>query len=206
MKQKKKILLPLLASALLLSCRPGTAAEQTAESPPAVPAMGVGRAAASPDSEPAVCGESVASGGPYESIRETETKPETEVVLERDLLVCIDPGHGFEDGGSGASEASFYPDGTLEKDVTITVAHLLKDALEKEGFRTVMTHDGKTIPEEYNWDGNDIFNPNERVALMNAPDPDYIVSIHTNAAILPALIDWIREEGYVIEPFCGIEA
>lgn len=118
-------------------------------------------------------------------VREAGVRGKTEVVLERDLLVCIDPGHGFEDGGSGASEASFYPDGTLEKDVTITVAGLLKNALEKEGFRTVMTHDGESIPAEYNWDGNDIFNPNERVALMNTLDPDYIVSLHTNAAANP---------------------
>ena len=69
--------------------------------------------------------------------------------------------------------------------MTITVADLLKNALEKEGLRTVMTHDGESIPAEYNWDGNDIFNPNERVSLMNALDPDYIVSLHTNTAANP---------------------
>lgn len=151
MKQKAKILLPLLASLLFLSCAAGGDGGLAAEIPPAVPAMGVGRVTASEKTAPAPVGEAPDSSPKPEPVTKTE------IVLERDLLVCIDPGHGFEDGGSGASEASFYPDGTLEKDVTITVAGLLKDALEKEGFRTVMTHDGESIPAEYNWDGNDIF-------------------------------------------------
>ena len=46
----------------------------------------------------------------------------------------------------------------------------------------VVAHDGVNMPETYNWDGNDRFNPNERVAMMNDLKPDYIVSIHTNTA------------------------
>ena len=105
-----------------------------------------------------------------------------EVVEQRDILICVDPGHGFEDGGSGDAETSFFPDGVLEKDITIVVATLLNEDLQKRGFKTAMTHDGITIPSTYNWDGNDRFNPNERVALMNDLAPDYIVSIHTNTA------------------------
>ena len=33
--------------------------------------------------------------------------------------ICIDPGHGFEDGGSGDAETSFFPEGVVEKDITI---------------------------------------------------------------------------------------
>lgn len=102
------------------------------------------------------------------------------VVEQRDTLICIDPGHGFEDGGSGDAETSFFPEGVVEKDITIAVARLLNEDLTARGFRTVMTHDGVTIPAEFNWDGNDRFNPNERVAMMNALEPDYIVSVHTN--------------------------
>ena len=29
-----------------------------------------------------------------------------EVVEQRDILICVDPGHGFEDGGSGDAETS----------------------------------------------------------------------------------------------------
>ena len=106
-----------------------------------------------------------------------------EVIEQRDILICVDPGHGFEDGGSG--ENSFFPPDILEKDVTIVVAKHLEEALQKRGFRTVMTHDGETIPAGYNWDGNDRFNPNERVALMNDLAPDLMVSVHTNTAANP---------------------
>jgi len=105
-----------------------------------------------------------------------------EVVEQRDILICVDPGHGFEDGGSGDADTSFYPAGTLEKDITIVVATMVNEDLQKRGFKTVMTHDGVNMPETYNWDGNDRFNPNERVAMMNDLKPDYIVSIHTNTA------------------------
>ena len=105
-----------------------------------------------------------------------------EVVEQRDILICVDPGHGFEDGGSGDAETSFFPAGTLEKDITIVVANMVNEDLKKRGFKTVMTHDGVNMPETYNWDGNNKFNPNERVALMNDLKPDYIVSIHTNTA------------------------
>ena len=104
-----------------------------------------------------------------------------EVVEQRDILICVDPGHGFEDGGSGDAETSFYPEGTLEKDITLAVATLVNADLQKRGFQTVMTHNGVDEPE-YDWDGNWKFNPNERVAMMNDLNPDYIVSIHTNTA------------------------
>ena len=104
-----------------------------------------------------------------------------EVVEQRGILVCVDPGHGFEDGGSGDAETSFYPAGTLEKDITLAVATLVRDDLDKRGFQTVMTHNGVDHPE-YDFDYNWKFNPNERVAMMNALDPDFIVSIHTNTA------------------------
>ena len=102
-----------------------------------------------------------------------------EVVEQRDILICVDPGHGFEDGGSGDAETSFYPAGTLEKDITLAVATMVNEDLVKRGFQTVMTHNGIDQPE-YDWDGNWKFNPNERVAMMNDLNPDYIVSIHTN--------------------------
>ena len=62
------------------------------------------------------------------------------------------------------------------------VANMVSEDLQKRGFKTVMTHDGIHMPETYNWDGNDRFNPNERVAMMNDLNPDFIVSIHTNTA------------------------
>lgn len=67
MKQKAKIFLPFLASALLLSCAAGTGNEQTVEIPPAMPAMGVGRVPSSETTDSAAVGDASGSSVKTES-------------------------------------------------------------------------------------------------------------------------------------------
>ena len=103
------------------------------------------------------------------------------VVEQRDELICIDPGHGFRDPGTGAD--SFFPEGVYEREIAMQVSLLLDEALKARGFRTILTHDGETMPEgaDLNWDG--IFSaPYERPPYINNYiGPDYLVSIHVNA-------------------------
>ena len=101
------------------------------------------------------------------------------VVVKKNRTICIDPGHGFYDNGTG--EASYFPEGVYEKHVTLAIANFLNQDLIDRGFDTIMTHNGVDVPE-YDWDGNWIFNPNERIAFINAQEVDYVVSIHVNAA------------------------
>lgn len=166
---KKPVRLPVLFPALLLVCcfllagcgrlNGGGAEEdeegtktQMAELPPAAPAMGIGR---------------VMSG----------------IVTQREELILIDPGHGFGDPGNGDAEQSYWKDiGVCERDITIVVARMLDEELQKRGFRTAMTHDGETLPADFNYDWNDRFNPDERAACINYISPDYMVSLHVNSA------------------------
>ena len=103
------------------------------------------------------------------------------VVEQRDELICIDPGHGFRDPGTGAD--SFFPEGVYEREIAMQVSLLLDEALKARGFRTILTHDGETMPEgaDLNWDG--IFSaPYERPPYINNYiSPDYLVPIHVNA-------------------------
>ena len=92
--------------------------------------------------------------------------------------ICVDPGHGFVDGGCGDG---IWEDGTLEKDINLAVANKLKDDLTALGFSVVMTHDGTTFGKTSADDGNQIFNPSERVAYANSLDIDYYISIHVNS-------------------------
>ncbi|MBO7405275.1 MAG: N-acetylmuramoyl-L-alanine amidase, partial [Clostridia bacterium] len=101
------------------------------------------------------------------------------VVVKKNRTICIDPGHGFYDNGTG--EASYFPEGVYEKHVTLAICNFLNQDLIDRGFDTIMTHNGVDVPE-YDWDGNWIFNPNERIAFINAQEVDYVVSIHVNAA------------------------
>jgi N-acetylmuramoyl-L-alanine amidase len=81
--------------------------------------------------------------------------------------VVIDAGHGgSEDGARGAA-------GTLEKNITLSVARRLKAALEARlGVRVILTRDGDATV------GLD-----ERAALANNNKADLFVSLHANGSV-----------------------
>ncbi len=103
-----------------------------------------------------------------------------EVVVPRNRLICIDPGHGFYDPGTGPG---YMTAGTYERDITVKVSGFLKEKLENMGFDVVLTHNGEEIPAGWDWDGNGIFSAiYERPTYINqVVNPDYMVSIHVNA-------------------------
>jgi N-acetylmuramoyl-L-alanine amidase len=81
--------------------------------------------------------------------------------------VVIDAGHGGDETGARG------PVGTLEKDVTLSVARRLKVALEARlGVRVILTRDGdQTV-------GLD-----ERAAVANNNKADLFISLHANASV-----------------------
>jgi N-acetylmuramoyl-L-alanine amidase len=83
--------------------------------------------------------------------------------------VAIDAGHGGVDAGARGTG------GTMEKDVTLSVARRLKNALETRlGVRVVMTRDEDlAIPIE------------NRSALANNNKADLFISLHANASFRP---------------------
>lgn len=96
------------------------------------------------------------------------------------LIVCIDPGHGFVDGGTGEG---IFADGTLEKDITLSVAKKLSEDLSQYGFETILTHNGVDFPAAGG--GNSIFNATERSQYANSITMDYFISIHVNSSENP---------------------
>ena len=136
----------------------GAKTDETSQAELATPASGVGRDAADET--------------------ESETKAARTPAAANGYVICIDPGHGFEDGGCGDG---VWKDGTLEKDINLSVANKLKSYLELLGFTVILTHDGTEIPKSPIDDGNKRFNPNERVSYVNTLDIDYFISIHVNS-------------------------
>jgi N-acetylmuramoyl-L-alanine amidase len=82
-------------------------------------------------------------------------------------VIVVDAGHGgSEDGAKG-------PAGTLEKNVTLTVARRLKASLEARlGVRVILTRDGDAT-----------IGLDERAALANNNKADLFVSLHANASL-----------------------
>lgn len=81
--------------------------------------------------------------------------------------IAIDPGHGGEDTGTRG------PKGTLEKEITLSVARRLRNAIERQlGLRVVLTRTGDTTVAL-----------DERAAVANNSRADLFISLHANASV-----------------------
>ncbi len=169
-KKIRKIIALILVALLILSfvsCSVETGDESLADLsddgyPPAIPSEGIGR----------------------EDEEQNAPTPDN-----NGLVICVDPGHGFLDGGCGDG---YLPDGILEKDVNLAIAKMLRDELLLRGFDVIMTHDGVSFPKSAIDDGNQKFNPNERVSYVNTLDIDYFISIHVNSFVSDSSVDGMR--------------
>lgn len=78
--------------------------------------------------------------------------------------IVIDAGHGGKDPGAIAKS------GLTEKGLNLTVAKLIKEALEERGFKVILTRSG------------DIFlSLQERVDIAKRHNADLFISVHTNS-------------------------
>ena len=81
-------------------------------------------------------------------------------------VIVIDPGHGGTETGAKGSN------GTLEKDVTMSIARKLKSIVESTGMRAILTRDG-----------DQVVTLDDRTSKANNNKADLFVSIHANATI-----------------------
>lgn len=102
---------------------------------------------------------------------------ENKVMGDSRYKVIIDAGHGGEDGGAEAS------DGTVEKDVNLSIAKILRDMLLQGGFEVEMIRD-----EDVSVGDNSLQTVRERkrsdlekrVELYNSDENNIVLSIHQN--------------------------
>jgi N-acetylmuramoyl-L-alanine amidase len=95
--------------------------------------------------------------------------PDEQRLIDRLVIVAIDPGHGGEDPGA------IGPTGLREKDVVLAVALQLRDRINSvPGMRAMLTRDA------------DFFVPlHERVRKARRVQADLFVSIHADAFFTP---------------------
>lgn len=83
--------------------------------------------------------------------------------------IVLDAGHGGKDIGANRS-------GVYEKDLNLSLALLVRDALVAKGFKVYMTR------------STDVFLPLPQItAITNQVHPDLFISIHHNASVNPAV-------------------
>lgn len=92
--------------------------------------------------------------------------------------IVIDPGHGGPDGGAVGK------DGTMEKDIALTVSHALRDYLQEAGALVYLTREddsdlaGQDVHGLSRRKSADIRN---RLAFIQERHADLFISIHLNA-------------------------
>lgn len=108
----------------------------------------------------------------------TETVRQVWKMAERPVVV-IDPGHGGIDGGAVAE------DGTSEKDINLKISMKLKELLEAEGIRVIMTrrsdeglYDESDKAAIRSLKTQDMY---ERKRIVDEAEADLTVSIHLNS-------------------------
>jgi N-acetylmuramoyl-L-alanine amidase len=96
-------------------------------------------------------------------------RAKTKPIIDRMVTIVIDAGHGGEDPGARGAN------GSEEKDVTLAIAQILKDKIDREpNMRAVLTREG------------DYFIPlGQRVEKARRVQADLFVSIHADAFIRP---------------------
>jgi len=82
----------------------------------------------------------------------------------KDRVIVLDPGHGGKDPGASAESA-------VEKAIVLKVGNLVKQKLEADGAKVVMTRTGDTYPTL-----------EDRVKITNDNFGEVFVSIHVNSA------------------------
>ena len=104
--------------------------------------------------------------------REAALYTNGKAAAEKSITVVIDSGHGGTDPGKIAA------DGTLEKDLNLSIALKLQKYLEASDINVVMTRTTDTGLYEENSSSKKAQDMKNRVALMDECDADLVVSLH----------------------------
>lgn len=98
-------------------------------------------------------------------------KPQPKVLDLSNLLIAVDAGHG------GRNTGAVGPTGAIEKDITLALSLKLRQALEKEGTRVIMTRDKEMF-----------YDNKERILLYRDSTPDLLLSVHLNSSADPLTV------------------
>lgn len=96
-------------------------------------------------------------------------------VKEQELCVVIDAGHGGSDPGKVGIN------GTLEKDVNLEIAMLVKQFLEEDDVKVIMTREDDGGLYDTDASNKKVQDMKRRIALIDENNPSVTVSIHQNS-------------------------
>ncbi len=109
--------------------------------------------------------------------RKQEQKIDDKKNEEPKRIILIDPGHGGYDGGAKSKN------GTVEKDINLSVANKVKAELEKEGYKVFMTRDkdeSLNNPSGSKYSSKKVEDLTNRCNKKKEVNCDMFISIHQN--------------------------
>ena len=115
------------------------------------------------------------TAGKNETSESRQEENQTAQVDSTKRTVVLDSGHGGFDPGKESS------DGILEKHINLAIAERLKELLEKEGIRVVMTRTDDNGLYTESDSNKKIADMKKRCAIIDAAKADIVVSIHQNS-------------------------
>lgn len=99
----------------------------------------------------------------------------TVVVQEKQKVIVVDPGHGGEDPGKVGINDS------LEKEINLAISLKLKELLEKEGYKVVLTREDDRGLYEAGDKNKKSADMKKRCQIIEEAKADIVVSIHQNS-------------------------
>jgi N-acetylmuramoyl-L-alanine amidase len=108
--------------------------------------------------------------------REASHRADSDAVTKDDkYCVVIDAGHGGDDPGKvGVGNV-------LEKDINLEIAAILKNYLENEGIKVVMTREDAGGLYDADASNKKVQDMKRRIEVIDETSPDITVSIHQNS-------------------------
>ncbi|WP_315118723.1 N-acetylmuramoyl-L-alanine amidase CwlD [uncultured Clostridium sp.] len=100
----------------------------------------------------------------------------TKVIDQEERIILIDPGHGGIDGGAVS------PNGTIEKDINLSISLMLKEELQKRGYKVAMTReeDNGLNGEKGTVREKKIEDLNNRCKMKKESNCSMFISVHLN--------------------------
>jgi len=96
-------------------------------------------------------------------------------IKKGEVQVVLDPGHGGRDPGKVGT------DGTLEKDINLSIAKKVKVRLEENDITVIMTREKDAGLYSKSSDNKKVEDLKKRVNMINETQPALTVSIHQNS-------------------------
>lgn len=102
-------------------------------------------------------------------------------MAETKTVIVVDAGHGGVDGGMAGT------DGVDEKDINLSIAWKLRDALKDSGFKVIMTREGDEGLYEEGSSQKKVQDLQNRCKIIAEASPALTVSIHQNSYTDPSV-------------------